>query len=185
MCTVWIAVHTGLDRKVALKFLRSDLPETEEGRLLREARALGRIEHPAVIRVFDYGETVAGHPYIVMELLDGSSLAHSLDSSGTLSPVAACRGLLPVIEGLAVAHESGIVHRDLKPENIFLARESGRIQPKLLDFGIAKFETRDPKPRLTMSGAVLGSPAYMAPEQARGEDDVDHRADIWAGWIGI
>lgn len=182
MCTVWLAMHTGLDRRVALKFLRSDLPETEEGRLLREARALGRIEHPAVIRVFDYGETEARHPFIVMELLEGSSLAHAL-SKGRLSPVAACRVLLPIIDGLSVVHETGIVHRDLKPENIFLARETGRVQPKLLDFGIAKFETRDPKPRLTMSGAVLGSPAYMAPEQARGQGDVDHRSDIWAACV--
>jgi serine/threonine protein kinase len=144
MCTVWIAVHVGLDRKVALKFLRSDLPETEEGRLLREARALGRIEHSAIVRVFDYGETEARHPFIVMELLEGQSLADSLDSDGSMSPVAACRLLLPIIEGLAAAHENGIVHRDLKPENIFLAREGGRLQRKLIDFGIAKFETRDP-----------------------------------------
>jgi serine/threonine-protein kinase len=182
MCTVWVAMHTGLDRRVALKFLRSDLPETEEGRLLREARALGRIEHPAVIRVFDYGETDARHPFIVMELLEGSSLAYTL-SKGRLSPIAACRVLLPIIDGLSVVHEAGIVHRDLKPENIFLARETGRIQPKLLDFGIAKFETRDPKPRLTMSGTVLGSPAYMAPEQARGQGDVDHRSDLWAACL--
>jgi len=174
MCTVWTAVHTGLDRRVALKFLRSDLPETEEGRLLREARALGRIEHPAVIRVFDYGETEARHPFIVMELLDGTSLAYALDRNGPLSPIAACRVLLPILDGLSTVHENGIVHRDLKPENIFLSREGGRILPKLLDFGIAKFETRDPKPRLTMSGTVLGSPAYMAPEQARGQGDVDH-----------
>jgi serine/threonine-protein kinase len=180
MCTVWTAVHTGLDRRVALKFLRSDLPEMEEGRLLREARALGRIEHPAVIRVFDYGETEARHPFIVMELLDGTSLAHTLDKNGPLSPIAACRVLLPVIDGLSMVHENGIVHRDLKPENIFLAREGGKILPKLLDFGIAKFETRDPKPRLTMDGTVLGSPAYMAPEQARGQGDVDHRSDVWA-----
>jgi serine/threonine protein kinase len=183
MCTVWTAVHTGLDRRVALKFLRSDLPETEEGRLLREARALGRIEHPAVIRVFDYGETESRHPFIVMELLEGASLAHSIDTNGPFSPVAACRVLLPIIDGLSMVHENGIVHRDLKPENIFLAREGGRILPKLLDFGIAKFETRDPKPRLTMSGTVLGSPAYMAPEQARGQADVDHRSDVWAACV--
>jgi serine/threonine-protein kinase len=183
MCTVWTAVHTGLDRRVALKFLRSDLPATEGGRLLREARALGRIEHPAVIRVFDYGETEARHPFIVMELLDGTSLAHALDTNGPFSPITACRVLLPIIDGLSMVHGSGIVHRDLKPENIVLARESGKILPKLLDFGIAKFETRDPKPRLTMDGAVLGSPAYMAPEQARGQGDVDHRSDVWAACV--
>src|SRR5262245_62030981 len=178
MCTVWTALHAGLDRRVALKFLRSDLPETEEGRLLREARALGRIEHSAVIRVFDYGETEGRHPFIVMELLEGATFAHVLDTKGPISPVSACRVLLPIIDGLSVVHERGIIHRDLKPENIFLARESGRTQPKLIDFGIAKFETKDPKPRLTLNGAVLGSPAYMAPEQARGQADVDHRSDI-------
>lgn len=185
MCTVWIAEHVGLERRVALKFPRSDLPVSEEGRLLREARALGRIEHPAVIRIFDYGETAARHPFIVMELLEGASLADSLDADGRMSPIAACRTLLPVLDGLSVVHGNGIVHRDLKPENIFLAREPGRIQPKLLDFGLAKFETRDPKPRLTMSGTVLGSPAYMAPEQARGLGDVDHRSDVWAACVVI
>lgn len=180
MCTVWIALHSGLDRKVALKFLRADLPQREAGRLLLEARATARLEHPSIVKVFDYGETREGLPFIVMELLDGMSLADSLDRSGPLGAVAACRLILPIIEGLSLAHDSGIVHRDLKPANIFLAREGGRIQPKLLDFGIAKFETGEVNPTLTLDGAVLGSPSYMAPEQARGQSDVDHRADVWA-----
>lgn len=180
MCTVWVAVHAGLDRKVAVKFLRSDLPESEANRLLREARAEARLEHPAIVRVFDYGETERGHPFIVMELLDGESMADALYRDGPLSPTAACRMLLPIVDGLAAAHESGVVHRDLKPENVFLAREGGRTRPKLLDFGIAKLKTRDPSPSLTLRGAVLGSPAYMAPEQARGQSDVDHRSDVWA-----
>jgi serine/threonine-protein kinase len=180
MCTVWVATHAGLDRRVALKFARPELPPQEAGRLLREAQATARLEHPSIVKVFDYGETEAGNPFIVMELLEGSTFADCLERSGPLSPVTACCLILPVIEALALSHDNGIVHRDLKPSNIFLAREWGRIQPKLLDFGIAKLNVGDPQPSLTMDGAVLGSPSYMAPEQARGQNDVDHRADVWA-----
>ena len=86
---------------------------------------------------------------------------------------------MPIIEGLARAHEQGVIHRDLKPSNIFIAREAKHLQPKVVDFGIAKVDHYDTLPKLTHQGTILGSPSYMAPEQARGLEDVDHRADIW------
>ncbi|HVZ35524.1 MAG TPA: serine/threonine-protein kinase, partial [Polyangiaceae bacterium] len=134
---------------------------------------------PATVRVFDYGKTAEGDPYIVMELLEGEDLMSIINRRERLSPIKAVRVLLPVIRALGMAHAHGIVHRDLKPENIFLARlPDGRVQPKLLDFGIAKLKDASDL-RLTSAGSVVGSPLYMAPEQARGED-VDERADIWA-----
>src|SRR5262249_31601411 len=106
-------------------------------------------------------------------------LASALTRRGRLSAVKAVRTLLPIAHALSVAHTKGIIHRDLKPENVFLAKtDDNQIHPKLVDFGVAKLEKQRSN-RLTGSGTLLGSPLYMSPEQARG-DDVDHRADIWA-----
>jgi serine/threonine protein kinase len=129
--------------------------------------------------VNDFGKTARGDPFIVMELLDGEDLAGALAKRGRLSAIKAVRTLLPIAHALTVAHNKGIVHRDLKPENIFLAKnDEGQIHPKLVDFGVAKLE-KEVSQRLTGTGALVGSPLYMSPEQARG-DEVDHRADIWA-----
>jgi serine/threonine-protein kinase len=147
--------------------------------LLREAQAAARLSGPAIVRVFDFGKTQYGDPYIVMELLEGEDLSHALKRRGRLSPIKAVRIMLPICQALANAHSVGIVHRDLKPENIFLAKTpGGQVQPKLLDFGVAKVG-RAFSTRLTQTGAMLGSPLYMSPEHARG-DEVDYRADIWA-----
>jgi len=181
MATVWLAHNLMLDIPVAIKVVRPEnrCPESS-ARLLREARVQARLEHPNVVRVFDCGQTEAGDPYIVMELLEGLSLRQLLAQSGSLPATRAVRLLMPVLDALSMAHAHGIVHRDLKPENIFLAqRDAGRC-PKILDFGIAKLQEAAGATRWTLSGTVLGSPAYMSPEQARGLLDVDHRADIWA-----
>ncbi len=183
MGDVWVAHNETLDIDIAIKLMRAEAEGDEEGdasdRLLREARAAARLGHPAIVRVFDFGTTEFGEPFIAMELLEGEDLATSLSRYGRLSATKAVRTLLPVAHALDAAHGKRIVHRDLKPENIFLTRLDGdRIQPKLVDFGIAKID-RGKGLRLTRKGTVLGSPAYMAPEQARG-DDVDHRADIWS-----
>jgi serine/threonine-protein kinase len=146
--------------------------------LLQEARAAARLGHPAIARVFDYGLCERGHAFIVMELLEGEDLAVALARRGRLSPTKAVQTMLPIAHALDAAHQKGIVHRDIKPENIYLARgEDRRVQPKLVDFGIAKMERNSS--RLTQTGTMLGSPLYMSPEQARG-DDVDHLADVWA-----
>lgn len=183
MGAVWVAHNEALDVPVAIKFIRAG-EETNRhvGRLTQEARAAAKIGHPAILRVFDFGKTSAGDPFIVMELLHGEDLAAALDRRGHLPERKAVQILLPVLHALAVAHGKGIVHRDLKPDNIFLAEtDAGRLQPKLVDFGVAKIDLRGFE-RLTQTGAVLGSPAYMSPEQARGRD-VDPASDIWAACV--
>ncbi|HTU63994.1 MAG TPA: serine/threonine-protein kinase, partial [Polyangiales bacterium] len=183
MGSVWVAKNRTLDVDVAIKLMRPELAEDIEGiaeRMLQEARAAASIGHPAIIQVFDFGYSELGDPFIAMELLRGESLSQTLRRRQRLSPTRAAQTLLPVVDALLAAHARGIVHRDLKPENIFLTRLSGRrLQPKVLDFGIAKLEQRAAE-RITRDGAVIGSPAYMAPEQLRGEANVDGRVDVWA-----
>lgn len=180
MGDVWLAHNETLDIDIAIKLMRSDADGGAAGdRLLREARAAARLGHPAIVRVFDFGATEYAEPFIVMEFLHGEDLATSLAHHGRFSGVKAVRTLLPIAHALETAHAKQIVHRDVKPENIFLTEtEEGRIQPKIVDFGIAKID-RGKGLRLTQKGTVVGSPGYMAPEQARG-DDIDHRADIWS-----
>lgn len=184
MGTVWRAHNELLDVDVALKVLRTDDNDASDGtllsdRLLQEARAAARLGHPSIARVFDYGTTERNNPYIVMELLKGEDLAEALSRRGKVNSSKAVSTLMPIAHALAAAHAQGIVHRDLKPENVFLSRlEDGRVVPKLVDFGIAKIDL-ERSHRLTQTGTMLGSPIYMSPEQARG-DDVDQRADIWA-----
>ncbi|MES1177252.1 MAG: serine/threonine-protein kinase [Myxococcales bacterium] len=183
MGSVWVAKNLALDVHVALKLIRAELAQSVPGlgeRLLQEARAAASIEHPAVIQVFDFGLTELRDPFIAMELLHGESLGGTIKRRGKVNPVRAVQTLLPIVDALFAAHERGIVHRDLKPDNIFLARGAGdRLEPKVLDFGIAKFDQKVAS-NLTSAGTVLGSPAYMSPEQARGETDVDCRTDVWA-----
>ncbi|MEO7033798.1 MAG: serine/threonine-protein kinase [Polyangiaceae bacterium] len=183
MGSVWVAKNLALDVHVALKLIRAELARSVPGleeRLLQEARAAASIEHPAVIQIFDFGLTELRDPFIAMELLHGESLAGTIKRRGKINPLRAVQTLLPITEALLAAHDRGIVHRDLKPDNIFLSRGAGdRLEPKVLDFGIAKFEQKA-TPNLTSVGTVLGSPAYMSPEQARGEGDVDCRTDVWA-----
>jgi serine/threonine-protein kinase len=181
MGAVWWAHHVQLDRPVAIKILRPGPDRSTLSERLRiEARAAARLVHPAIVRVFDTDTSESGEPYIVMELLQGESLAALLDR-GRLAGVHAVQLLLPIAEGLSLAHAQGVVHRDLKPHNVFLAEEGERLQPKLLDFGIAKLAVAPgPAGSLTETGITVGSPDYMSPEQARGMKDIDYRADVWA-----
>lgn len=181
MGSIWRGRHVLLDTPVAIKLLRRDLrsPELAE-RFLREARAAARLGHPAIVRVTDVGETEDATPFLVMELLHGQSLARLIDREGPVRPERALQMLLPIADALAVAHRKGIVHRDVKPDNVFLALESYGVQPKLLDFGIAKCERGRRPRRLTQIGMVMGSPDYMSPEQATGDPGLDHRTDVWS-----
>ncbi|MBI4956797.1 MAG: protein kinase [Myxococcales bacterium] len=184
MGTLWLAHNEGLDIECALKVIRADIGEVEReycgGRLLQEARAAARLGHPAIVRVTDVGRTDKGEPFLVMELLTGEDLGAIVTRRGKVDPVKSVQTILPIIHALSCAHEKGIIHRDVKPENIFLARnEDGTVQPKLIDFGIAKLRGSGLKDRLTAVGAVVGTPGYMSPEQARG-DESDVRADVWA-----
>jgi serine/threonine protein kinase len=182
MGTVWAATNLDLDLEVALKLVNRGLDSEEtRARLATEARAEARVQHRGIVRVLDLGVTDQGEPFLVMERLAGRTLGELLDECRYLEPVDAVRIMLPVLEALAAVHERGVVHRDLKPDNILLSEHGGRIQPKIVDFGIAKLESA-PTPRRTGRGAVVGSPGYMAPEHARGVD-VDHRADIFTASV--
>jgi len=182
MGTVWRAINLQLEAPVALKLIRTELDRASLARRLKqEARAAAKLGHPAIVRVFDVGDSDLGDPYIVMELLSGRTLGRLLATEQRLSAVQGVQLLLPVADALMTAHAKGIVHRDLKPDNVFLAYEGEQLQPKLLDFGIAKLADEGGQNlRLTQTGAVLGSPEYMSPEQARGQDNIDHRTDIWS-----
>jgi eukaryotic-like serine/threonine-protein kinase len=177
---VWSAYNAELELPVAIKLLRTEQKTASLAERLRlEARSAARLVHPSIVRVFDIAVTEDGDPFIVMELLTGESLAEVL-SRGRLSGVRAVQLMLPIAEGLALAHARGIVHRDLKPDNVFLSTDSEQLQPKLLDFGIAKLvHATALAEKLTVKGMLLGSPNYMSPEQARG-DEVDYRSDIWS-----
>jgi eukaryotic-like serine/threonine-protein kinase len=181
MGSVWLAHNLALDIDVAVKLIRRDRTAPEAaGRLLQEARAAARLKHPSIVRVFDFGETELGDPFIAMELLQGEPLGAVLRRRGRLPPVVAVQTLLPVAAALVSAHSKGIVHRDLKPDNVFLVSdESGELVPKVVDFGIAKLISPDIDRQVTMAGAVLGSPDYMSPEQARGAENVDDATDVW------
>ncbi len=181
MGAVWRASNLLLDLPVAIKLIRADLDRSVlRARLQVEARSTAKLGHPAIVRVYDVGESELGDPFIVMELMHGQTLAKMI-TQGRLSAARTVQLLLPIIDALAVAHTRGIVHRDLKPDNIMIAQEQLRVQPKILDFGIAKLtDPRDSDHKLTEIGMVVGSPDYMSPEQARGRDDVDAGSDIWA-----
>ena len=182
MGEVWEAHNIPLDAPVAVKLIRADLDEGSAAeRLVQEARAAARLGHPAIVRIFDVGETKHGNPFIVMERLRGESLAAVAERQGRLPSASAVQILLPIADALATAHIKGIVHRDIKPENIYIAEdENGELQPKLLDFGVVKLEHADAKTNLTQMGTVVGSPGYLSPEQARGAEDIDYRVDVWA-----
>lgn len=181
MGSVWVATNVPLDTLVALKLVRNETPsQALEDRFLTEARAAARLKHPAICRVFDFGRTRLNEPFMVMELLQGESLGELLDREWRMPAVEAVRILLPIADALAAAHAKGVVHRDLKPDNVFLSDRDGRLEPKILDFGIAKL-ARGPAGdhKITQAGTVVGSPDYLSPEQARGLEDIDHRADVW------
>jgi serine/threonine-protein kinase len=183
MGAVWVATNLVLEKKVALKVLRRSAAESEHAamRLLQEARAAARIGHRNIVQVFDFGYVEGGEPFIVMELLRGETLGERLIRKGRLSAIEAVQALLPVANALAAAHAKGIVHRDMKPWNIFLETDDSGVEiPKIVDFGVAKMNLPQHVPRMTQEGNVVGSPEYLSPEQARGEDDIDARTDVWA-----
>ncbi|MFT3764611.1 MAG: protein kinase [Minicystis sp.] len=186
MGEVWAAKHTVTRRDVALKFLNVDgsvMPQMRR-RFMREARAATAVSHPNVIQIHDLFELENETPVMVMDLLAGEPLGDKLAREGSLSVEDTARILLPVVSAVGSAHALGIVHRDLKPENIFLVRSAeGESEVKVLDFGIAKLGSSmelGQTGAVTGTGAVLGTPYYMALEQAYGEKDIDHRADIWS-----
>ncbi|WP_437297548.1 serine/threonine-protein kinase [Sorangium sp. So ce426] len=182
MGTVWIATHVALGSEVAIKLMRPELrsPELAEY-FVREARAAGRLNHAEVVRIFDLGETAAGDPYLVMELIEGESLRSALAREAAMTPERAIALLLPVAGAMHAVHEKGVVHRDLKPDNVMLVRRGGgRLQPKIVDFGVAKIVSEREASQASASFEVFGTPDYMPPEQVLAVPDIDRRADIWS-----
>lgn len=188
MGSVWEARHVSLGTPSAIKFIEAEYADSQEARSRfdKEAKAAATIQSKHAIQIYDHGVTDDGKPYIVMELLQGEPLDKVIER-GPLSLQDTAKILQQVSRGLARAHERGIIHRDLKPENIFLVKTPDDDEPiaKVLDFGIAKMSngpggTSGGLTSSTKTGAVLGTPFYMSPEQARGLRNVDHRADIWS-----
>ncbi|MEZ4301739.1 MAG: protein kinase [Polyangiaceae bacterium] len=182
MGAVYEAADPASGRRVALKLLLRELLGSPEARarFADEALAASRIESPHVVRIFDHG-VWEGVPFIAMQRLEGEDLAARLARTRRLSAEATLAVVTGAARGLAAAHTAGIIHRDLKPENLFLAREEGREVVKILDFGIAKHGAVALSERArTQTGALLGTPHYMSPEQADGTRSVDHRADLWS-----
>ncbi len=187
MGSVWEGVHTSLGTQVAVKFIEAEFanhPEIRD-RFFNEAFAAARLQSKHIVQVYDHGVDDAGRPYIVMEFLSGEALEERLVREGTLSLADAVSVIRQVARAVKKAHQNGIIHRDLKPENIFLVwdEEDKRDLVKVVDFGIAKFMEGSGISSATRTGAVLGTPHFMSPEQARGLKDVDARADVWS--IGV
>ncbi|HMI82995.1 MAG TPA: serine/threonine-protein kinase [Polyangiaceae bacterium] len=178
MGVVYVVRHRSLDKRFALKVMRAEMARDNElaARFIQEARAAAAIFHPNVVQITDFGELPNDAPYFVMELLDGAPLSKLLKMGGPPPFARALRILKQVAAALGAAHSAGVVHRDLKPDNIHVTSND---VVKVLDFGVAKVAGAG---RLTRTGMVYGTPHYMSPEQASG-DDVDHRADIYA--LGI
>jgi eukaryotic-like serine/threonine-protein kinase len=183
MGAVWLAQHLTLHSPVAIKLIDASIATNPEAlsRFLREAQAAASLRSPHVVQILDHGVD-NGVPFIVMELLDGESLAGRIERVHRLSPADTARIMTQVGRAMTKAHEAGVVHRDLKPDNIFLVRNDEEEIAKVLDFGIAKSSTHGVAAvsTATRTGSVLGTPYYMSPEQAEGAKGVDHRTDIWA-----
>jgi serine/threonine-protein kinase len=186
---VYRAVNILLGREVAIKVLKPDLVlnETAKKRFFREAKTANLVRHTNVVDVLDVGDSPDG-PWMVQELLVGESLSNVLAREGSIPARRAIELLLPILSALGVAHSKGIAHRDFKPENVFLVRaDDGSITPKILDFGLSKssihFANSRDSDRITGTGVVVGTPAYLAPERVRMESEGDVRGDVWA--IGV
>ena len=183
MGVVYEAQHTVVRRRFAIKFLRRDLSERRDilTRFQHEAEAAGALENHNVMAAIDFGISDDGAPYIVMEYLVGESLAALLEREGRMPVSRAADLIAQACRGVAAAHEIGIVHRDLKPHNLFVCRrEDGTDLLKVLDFGVAKLQAIDEASAATRTGMVLGTAAYMSPEQARGDRTVDGKTDVYA-----
>ncbi len=189
MGVVFAVKHSVIERPLAIKVLKREVMRDQATvkRFIQEARAASRIGHPNIVDVTDFG-TTDGMTYQVMEMIDGETLKQVIKTTAPLPIERVLRIGLQIARALAAAHAKGIVHRDLTPENVFLTEREGRPDfVKIVDFGIAKVAPvegrKETGPRLTKQGSVFGTPEYMAPEQAAGRSDTDHRVDIYA--LGI
>jgi eukaryotic-like serine/threonine-protein kinase len=187
MGAVYEATHTLIGKRVAVKVLLDKYARKEQvvARLEQEARLASSIGHEHIIDITDFGTTDDGRTFVVMEFLEGESLAECLHREGALPETRILQIAQQVASALSAAHAKGIVHRDVKPENVFLLRRKDVDYVKVVDFGISKSLRNsdlgeEDSPRLTQTGMVLGTPLYMSPEQARGDDELDQRIDVYA-----
>jgi serine/threonine-protein kinase len=187
MGAVYEAQHTLIGKRVAVKVLLDKYVHKEQvvARLEQEARLASSIGHEHIIDITDFGTTDDGRTFVVMEFLEGESLAECLHREGPLPEARILHIVAQVGSALSAAHAKGVVHRDVKPENVFLLRRKDKDYVKVVDFGISKSMRQsepgaDDSPRLTQTGMVLGTPLYMSPEQARGDEELDHRIDVYA-----
>jgi eukaryotic-like serine/threonine-protein kinase len=186
MGAVYEATHTLIGKRVAVKVLLEKYARRESivQRLEQEARLASSCQNEHIIDITDFGQTEDGRTFVVMEYLDGESLAECLTREVQLSEQRILRIAAQAASALAAAHARGIVHRDIKPENLFLLRRKDQDFVKVVDFGISKSlrasDEAEEQPRLTQTGMVLGTPLYMSPEQARGDDELDARVDVYA-----
>ena len=186
MGAVYEGENARIHRRVAIKVLHTAVAAKADvvQRFEREAQAAGRIGSEHIVEVLDLGTASDGERYMVMEFLEGESLGERIRRKQRLSPQEIVPILHEILEGLEAAHGAGIVHRDLKPDNVFLlhSRAGRRDYVKILDFGVSKFATLESDLSMTKSGAVMGTPFYMSPEQARGQE-VDGRSDLYS--VGV
>jgi serine/threonine-protein kinase len=182
MGSVWVAEHLTLRTHVAVKFMSTALAldPSASARFSREAASAAQIKSPHVVQTYDHGITSAGVPFIVMELLEGEDLGDRIKRTGPISLADTSTILSQACKALGRAHALGIVHRDIKPDNIFLVTTEDEIYVKLLDFGIAKSTGAAGAFQMTSTGAMMGTPYYMSPEQLVNSKGVDHRADLWS-----
>jgi serine/threonine protein kinase len=185
MGTVFRAEHTLIGRVAAVKVLHPEMSGNREivNRFFNEAKATTTIKHPGIVEIFDFGYMPSGHAFLVMEFLEGEPLSNRMSRCGPMSEGEAAMMMRGVCSALAAAHAKGIVHRDLKPDNIFVVPDPDSPlgeRTKVLDFGIAKLTDIGLAGTQTKTGAVMGTPTYMSPEQCKGSGQVDHRADLYS-----
>ena len=188
MGVVYSARHPVIGKRAAIKVLKPSLsnnPATIE-RFIQEARSVNAIGHPNIVDIFDFDMLPDGRRFLVMDLLEGESLRKRI-KRGALPPAEAVMVIDEIASALDAAHAKGFIHRDLKPDNVFLVANPGRFDVKLLDFGLAKLTPGNAmvldRAYRTATGAQLGTPDYMSPEQLRGDKNIDHRTDVYA--LGI
>jgi serine/threonine-protein kinase len=186
MGAVYEAENTRIRRRVAIKILHPQIAQKADTlrRFEREAQAAGRIGSQHIVEVLDLGELADGSRFMVLEYLEGTTLDQRIRSRGRLTPEEATPIVCQLLEGLGAAHKAEIIHRDLKPANIYLCPKPGGVDfVKILDFGVSKFNVLNDEMSMTSTGAVLGTPYYMSPEQAKGSRAVDPRSDLYA--VGV
>lgn len=182
MGTVYNALHVHLNKPFAVKVLAERIAKNQDAveRLRQEAQAASSIDHDNIVDVVSFDATPDGRVYLVMELLDGTSLGDLVDR-GPMDLERALPIHYQLCDAIGAAHDNGIVHRDLKPDNVFIVRKAEADFVKVLDFGISKVKSNEAEQvRMTKTGQLMGTPLYMSPEQAKGEMSVDHRADIYS-----